>query len=361
MFDRFLNKATELLAKGEPFVTASVVRFQAPISGKPGDKAIILADGKMWGWIGGGCAQPVVIKEAMKALADGKPRLVRISPTAAPEEGIVDYTMTCHSGGTLDIYIEPVLPKPHILIFGHSPIAQTLARLGRTIGYRISAVAPGADLEQFPDVDLLQTDSNFGEVDLDKLGLNKLGIARETFIVISTQGEGDEEALERAARSSAKYVAFVASKVKAQKVLEYLREAGVPSDRVSQIRAPAGLDIHAASPEEIAVSILAEIILLKGAGAKVVAEPEKSTPTALDLPGLALPVLTQPPPNEARDPVCGMFVNVSGAKYKSAHKGSDVYFCCAGCKQTFDRQPEKYTLLEEHRRDQLSPCFPPRS
>ena len=339
MFDRFLNKATELLARGEPFVTASVVRFQAPISGKPGDKAIIFADGKMWGWIGGGCAQPVVIKEALKALADGKPRLVRISPTAAPEDGIVDYTMTCHSGGTLDIYIEPVLPKPHILIFGRSPIAQTLARLGRTIGYRISVVAPGAEREQFPDVDLLQTDSNFGELNLDKLR-----IARETFIVVSTQGESDEEALEQAARSSAMYVAFVASKLKAQKVLEYLREAGVPAERVSQIRAPAGLDIHAASPEEIAVSILAEIIHLKGAGAKAVAEPKKGTPTALNLPGLALPVLTQPPPNEARDPVCGMFVNVSGAKYKSAHKGSDVYFCCAGCKQTFDRQPEKYTL-----------------
>jgi xanthine dehydrogenase accessory factor len=339
MFDRFLNKATELLARGEPFVTASVVRFQAPISGKPGDKAIIFADGKMWGWIGGGCAQPVVIKEALKALADGKPRLVRISPTAAPEDGIVDYTMTCHSGGTLDIYIEPVLPKPHILIFGRSPIAQTLARLGKTIGYRISAVAPGADREQFPDVDLLQTDSNLGELNLDKLR-----IARESFIVVSTQGESDEEALEQAARSSAMYVAFVASKVKAQKVLEYLREAGVPAERVSRIRAPAGLDIHAASPEEIAVSILAEIIHLKGAGAKAGAEPKKSKPTALNLPGLALPVLTQPLPNEARDPVCGMFVNVSGAKYKSAHKGIDVYFCCAGCKQTFDRQPEKYTL-----------------
>jgi xanthine dehydrogenase accessory factor len=339
MFDRFLNKASELLARGEPFVTASVVRFQAPISGKPGDKAIIFADGKMWGWIGGGCAQPVVIKEALKALADGKPRLVRISPAAVPEDGIVDYTMTCHSGGTLDIYIEPVLPKPHILIFGRSPIAQTLARLGKTIGYRISAVAPGADREQFPDVDLLHTDSNFGELNLDKLR-----IARETFIVVSTQGESDEEALEHAARSNAMYVAFVASKIKAQKVLEYLREAEVPAERVSQIRAPAGLDIHAASPEEIAVSILAEIIHLKGAGAKVVAEPKKSTPTALNLSGLALPVLTQPPPDEARDPVCGMFVNVIGAKYKSVHAGSDVYFCCAGCKQTFDRQPEKYAL-----------------
>jgi xanthine dehydrogenase accessory factor len=325
MFDRFLNKAAELLAKGETFVTASVVRFQAPISGKPGDKAIIFADGKMWGWIGGGCAQPVVIKEALKALADGKPRLVRISPTAAPEDGIVDYTMTCHSGGTLDIYIEPVLPKPHILIFGRSPLAQTLARLGKTVGYRISVVASGADQEQFPDVDLLRADSNLGE----------LKIGRETFIVVSTQGEGDEEALEQAARTNAAYVAFVASKVKAQKVFEYLRKAGVPSERVSQIRAPAGLDIHASTPEEIAVSILAEIIQLRSNRAKPVAESKKSA-----LPVLNLPVLNK----EARDPVCGMLVNVSGAKYKSEHNRSEVYFCCAGCKQAFDRQPEKYTL-----------------
>ena len=330
MFDQFLNKAAELLAKGEPFVTASVVRFQAPISGKPGDKAIIFADGKMWGWIGGGCAQPVVIKEALKALADGQPRLVRISPTAAPEDGIVDYTMTCHSGGTLDIYIEPVLPKPHILIFGRSPLAQTLARLGKTVGYRISVVAPGADREQFPDVDLLQTEANLGE----------LKIGGEVFIVVSTQGEGDEEALEQAARTNAAYVAFVASKVKAQKVFQYLRETGVPSERVGQIHAPAGLDIRATSPEEIAVSILAEIVQLRGNRAKPVAEPKKSALPVLNLPVLSVPVSNK----EAQDPVCGMLVNVSGAKYKSEHLGSDVYFCCARCKQAFDRQPGKYTI-----------------
>jgi xanthine dehydrogenase accessory factor len=335
MFDRFLNKAAELLAKGEPFVTASVVRFEAPISGKPGDKAIIFADGKMWGWIGGGCAQPVVIKEALKALADGQPRLVRISPSASPENGIIDYTMTCHSGGTLDIYIEPVLPKPHILILGRSPVAQTLAKLGKAIGYRVSVLAPGADREQFPDVDLLQTESSLGELNSDELK-----ITPETFVVVSTQGEGDEEALEQSARTSAAYVAFVASKVKAQKVLEYLREAGVPSERASKIHAPAGLDIHAASPEEIVVSILAEIIQVRGARKEGVAEPKKSGLPALNLPVPNMPVLN----DEARDPVCGMVVKVSGAKYKSERQGGSVYFCCAGCKQAFARQPEKYTL-----------------
>jgi xanthine dehydrogenase accessory factor len=320
MFDQFLKKAAELLAKSEPFVTASVVRFQAPISGKPGDKAIIFPDGRMWGWIGGGCAQPVVIKEALKALADRRPRLVRISPDAAPEDGIVDYAMTCHSGGTLDVYIEPVLPKPHILILGRSPIAQTLARLGKAVHYRTSVAAPGADAELFPEVDALQTD----------LDLRQFKITPETFIVVSTQGEGDEEALEQAARSDAAYVAFVASKVKAQKVLDYLREAGVPTERVRRVRAPAGLDIQAASPEEIAVSILAEIIQLRGARTKPAAEAKKAV----------LPMLNK----EAKDPVCGMMVNVELAKYRSEYRGSVTYFCCAGCKQAFDRQPEKYIL-----------------
>jgi xanthine dehydrogenase accessory factor len=317
MFDRFLDKASELLAKGEPFVTASVVRFQAPISGKPGDKAIIFADGRMWGWIGGGCAQPVVIKEALKALADGKPRLVRISPTGAPEDGIVDYTMTCHSGGTLDIFIEPVLPKPHLLILGRSPVAQTLARLGKSIHYRVSVAAPDADREQFPDVDHLQTN----------LDLAAIKISGDAFVVVSTQGDSDEEALQQAAGSSAGYVAFVASKVKAQKVFEFLREVGVPSERVGQIRAPAGLDIHAASPEEIAVSVLAEIIQVRGSRAQ--AEPKKK---------MTLPVLNK----QAKDPVCGMMVDIGSARYKSEHNGNDIYFCCAGCKQAFDRQPEKY-------------------
>jgi len=295
-----------------------VVRSQAPISGKTGDKAIVFRDGTMWGWIGGGCAQPVVIKEALNALADGKPRLVRISPTAAPEDGILDYTMTCHSGGNLDIYIEPVLPNPQLLILGRSPVAQTLARLSTAIHYRVIVAASGADPKQFPDVDHLRLDLN----------LDSLKISADTFVVVSTQGEGDEDALQQAAKTSAEYVAFVASKVKAQKVLEYLQKMGVHADRVSQIRAPAGLDIGAASPEEIAVSILAEIVQWKAARAKVNARLKED----------ALPVMSK----QAKDPVCGMAVDVSTAKYKSEHNKRPIYFCGAGCKQSFDRQPEKY-------------------
>jgi xanthine dehydrogenase accessory factor len=313
MFDQFLGKADELLSKNQSFAIAVVVRYQAPISGKPGNKAIVSPDGKIWGWIGGGCAQPLVVKEALKALADGQPRLIRISPSSSPEEGVVDYTMTCHSGGTLDIYIEPVLPKPHILILGRSPVAKTLARLGKAINYTVSVAAPEADRENFPDPDFVQADFD----------LSQLRISPQTFIVVSTQGECDEEALEKALLTDAGYVAFVASKVKAGKVLDYLRERGIAAARLSQVRAPAGLDIRAASPEEIGVSILAEIIQLNGAKAKT-----------------ELRVVTQ----EAKDPICGMSVNVSTAKYKSDFHGDSFYFCCAGCQQTFDKQPDKYAL-----------------
>ena len=318
MFDQFLSKANELLAKGEAFAVAVVVRFEAPISGKPGDKAIIEADGKLWGWIGGGCAQPVVVKEALKSIADGQARLVRISPTASPEKGIVDYTMTCHSGGTLDVFIEPVLPKPHVLILGRSPVARTLATLAKTIGYLVSVAAPGADREAFPGADSLQ----------QGLDLGQFRITPQTFIVVSTQGESDEEALEAAVNAGSGYIAFVASKTKAAKTLEDLKARGLAADKLARVRAPAGLDIHASSPQEIAVSILAEIIQLR----KMTGSEQR--PTA------APPVLAK----TAKDPICGMTVDAVSAKYQSEYAGSVFYFCCAGCKHTFEKDPKKHAL-----------------
>jgi xanthine dehydrogenase accessory factor len=318
MFDEFLHKADALLAKGESFAVAEVVRYLSPSSGKVGDKAIVFADGTVWGWIGGGCAQPAVVKEALKALKDGRPRLVRISPSSSQEKGIVAYNMTCHSGGTLDIYIEPVLPKPQILILGRSPVARTLARLGKIINYNVSVAAPHADRETYPEADRVQADLN----------LSGLKIGPQTFIVVSTQGERDEEALEQALQTDASYVMFVASRAKAAKVLQSLTERGISTERLKQVRAPAGLNIQAVSEEEIAVSILAEIIQLHRSKAieqnDVVAPPEDE--------------------QDARDPICGMTVDMGSAKYKSESEGKLFYFCCAGCKQTFDKQPNKYLL-----------------
>jgi len=317
MFDEFLRKADELMMIGESFAIATVVRYEAPISGKPGDKAIIFSDGAVWGWIGGGCAKPVVVKEALKALKDGRPRMVRISPSSSEEEGIVAYNMTCHSGGTLDVYIEPVLPKPHILIMGRSPVGQTLARLAKVIHYTVSVAAPDATQENYPDLDRVQPDFN----------LTEMRIGTQHFVVVSTQGEHDEDALECALRSDACYVAFVASKVKAAKVLHTLEERGISAERLRQVRAPAGMNIGAGSPEEIAVSILAEIVLVsrtRVAHSGITAEwPAKE--------------------QLLKDPVCGMTVNPN-AKHSSAHSGRSFYFCCAGCKQIFDKQPDKYVI-----------------
>jgi len=319
MFDEFLKKAGEMRSRGESFAVALVVRFEAPISGKPGDKAIIRPDGTMWGWIGGGCAQPVVVKEALKALEDGNPRLVRISPDRDPdsEAGIVDYTMTCHSGGTLDIFIEPVLPKPHLLIIGRSAVAQSLAKLAKAIDYAVTAVAPGANEQHFPGADTIHPE----------LDLRPVRLTPQTYVVVSTQGECDEEALELALGVESPYVAFVASKIKAEKLFDELRKKGLPSERLSRVQAPAGMEIGAVSPEEIAVSILAEIVRVA-----------RSTPRPA-----TVPTQTAPPRDAApKDPVCGMVVDASRAKHKSDYQGSTFYFCCPHCKRAFDGQPEKY-------------------
>jgi xanthine dehydrogenase accessory factor len=244
---------------------------------------------------------------------------VRITPsTNDPEEGVVDYTMTCHSGGALDIYIEPVLPKPQIVILGRSPIAQALARLGRVIGYNVSVVVEELGAEDFGDAAILFR-KHFTLSDKD--------ISSQSFFVVSTQGEGDEEALEQAIQSSDAYVAFVASRTKAEKVIDYLRQRSVAEEKLKQVRAPAGLNIGAASPQEIAVSILAEIIQVRA---------EALTRSATKQPAGT---------REARDPVCGMSVESGSARHRSEYLNKSFYFCCAGCKQTFDKDPAKYAAL----------------
>jgi xanthine dehydrogenase accessory factor len=319
MFDQFLSKAGEMLASGQSFAIAEVVRHLTPISGKAGDRAIISADGTIWGWIGGGCAQPAVVKEALKALEDGRPRLLRISPSSTQDEGVVAYNMTCHSGGTLEIYIEPVLPKPHILIVGRSPVGRTLSKLAKAVNYTVSVASPNADRESYPDADEIHPNLNLGT----------LKIRPQTFVVVSTQGEYDEEALEQALQTSAVYVAFVASKAKSARIIQSLSERGIAKERLDQVRAPAGLDIHARSQEEIAVSILAEIV-------------QRSRSQVMQ----SLESQVTPEKREAKDPICGMTVNVERANYKSEFEAQFFYFCCAGCKQTFDQQPEKYALAK---------------
>ncbi|MFW9928072.1 MAG: XdhC family protein [Candidatus Thorarchaeota archaeon] len=325
MFSEYLAKVNELKSSGKSYAIAVVVRHEKPISGKPGNRAIIMPDGRIYGWIGGGCSQPVVIKEAKKSLEDGEPRLVRITPKpeASSQEGVITYNMTCHSGGTLDIFIEPILTSTKLIIFGRSAVGKSLAKLAKAIDYDVTVVAPGAEDDQFPNLNI--------QLKKDKLDLTNIAINNDTYIVVSTQGEYDEEALEMALQQSVSYISFVASRKKSEKIFEYLKGNGISDDELSRIRTPAGLDIKAKMPEEIAVSILAEIIMVKRntKSENKIVENETLKPEE---------------PKEAIDPVCNMTVEIASAKYNSVFKEKTYYFCCIGCKQSFNKEPEKYIV-----------------
>jgi xanthine dehydrogenase accessory factor len=317
----YLHKACSLQNAGQPFALATVVRAERPTSAKAGAKAIITADGALTGWVGGSCAQPTVIREALKALEDGLPRFVRLTPPEkmgrGVQDGVIEVALTCISGGTLEVYIEPHLPQSQLVVIGHLPIAEALTALGKGLGYRVTVMGLDATLERFPHADLVLDRLDFSQLQLPTLTL--------THIVVATHGNYDEEALEWALNTDAGYVALVASRKRAEAVLQYLRETGLPEDRLTRLKYPAGLDIGASAPEEIALSILAEIVQLR-----------RQSPIS-HLSSSAVPA-------EAIDPVCGMTVEIATARYVAAHAGETYYFCSAGCKRAFEKEPEKHRV-----------------
>ncbi len=321
MNDDLREKADRLAAAGKPFALATVVRSEAPTSARPGAKAIVTADGDIEGWIGGGCAQPAVIKVAKQVLQDGRPRLIRISPEKElpADAGIIDFGMACQSGGTLDIFIEAVAPRPVLLVIGQSPVAQALCGLGRRVGFSVTAAFPGANREAFPEAERIE----------QSLAGLKAPADVAAFVVVATQGRRDEEGLEAALASGAPYIAFVASRRKAAALKQYLKERGHAPDRVDAIVAPAGVDIGAVTPEEIALSVLGGVVQARRRGAG-----RARAETA--------PAKANAEPAEAVDPVCGMTVATAGAEYQSEYAGKKYYFCCVHCRHNFDKEPQKY-------------------
>lgn len=280
-----IDRLAELRQERISFVLATVVASYPPQSVRPGAKAIIFADGRIDGWIGGGCIRPVVLDEAHEALATGAPRLVRMNAgDARPAgEGVRVYPMTCQGEGGVEIYLEPMLPVPRLCILGDTPVAQALARLAREVGHAMVASPDGADA-----------------------------------VVVATMGVGDEEALEMAVRSSASYVGLVASRKKASFLFDYARASGVPDEHLSRVKAPAGLDLGGMSPAEIALSILAEIVQRRNATGH--SEPRRES-----APGLAAAI----------DPICGMAIDMTTAKHTLVIAGETFYFCCPHCKASF--------------------------
>ena len=261
-----MDLVAQMKAAEQAFVLATVVRTVSVTAAKAGAKAIIRPDGTIVaGWIGGGCARGAVLKAAREALADGEPRMVSVQPEdllaelgvkpGESREGIRFASNMCPSKGTMDIFVEPVLPHPSLVIFGASPVAMSLAAQARQLGYHVTLAAPSADLSAMPDADAL----------VDGFVLGKLHQARR-FIVVSTQGKGDEVALRAAIATDAEYRAFVGSRRKMAALREKLIAQGVDAPAIDRVKAPAGLDLGAITPEEIAMSILAEITVERRRG-----------------------------------------------------------------------------------------------
>jgi xanthine dehydrogenase accessory factor len=298
-----LTEAATLGAARRPFVLATVVWRRAPTSGRTGAKAIVLADGTVHGFIGGACTEPTLVRQAREALADGRPRLLFLGPLddldGGLREGIVRVPMACESEGALELYLEPVLPPPKVVVVGSSPLASTLATLADGMGWST-------------------------EVQDDEEGLAALDADGGTAVVVATQGRFDEAAVQAALATDAGYVGLVASRRRAAAVVDWLRESGVEAAELDRLHSPAGIDLGAVEHTEIAVTVLAELVALRAAGR------------------LRVGIEAVPAPLEALDPVCGMTVAVEGAHHVSELDGDTYYFCAASCKRTFDAAPEKF-------------------
>jgi xanthine dehydrogenase accessory factor len=283
-----LIEAGRLSEAGEPFVLATVVSVRRPASARRGDRALVRSDGKLIGWVGGACSEPAVVREALRALADGEPRLLRICPPgggAQRGDDVVIAESSCASEGTVEVLIEPQLPVPLVAVIGDSPAAETLRRLVSAIGWRATAeVAESADA-----------------------------------IVLATMGRSDEDALEAALAARAGYVGLVASARRATVVLERLRERGVDEEALARVRSPAGLDLGPLPQQEIAVAVLAELVAWRHA--------RTSSPAEL---------------LEAVDPVCGMTVAVGHDTPQVEHEGTTYWFCCPGCRSRFAKNPAAF-------------------
>jgi xanthine dehydrogenase accessory factor len=308
------DQCNDLRSREEPFVLATVVAFKSPQSAKPGSKAIIKADGSMIGWVGGGCVQPIVLREAKQALQTGNPKLLTISPDAPRDDwiGVQSFRMTCEGGGSLEIYLEPFLPKPQLLIVGFSPVAQTVAQLGKLLEFKVIVADPEASAEHFPEADEVLTDLSSVRERIDE----------HSYVLVATMGNRDEEGLLAVIGARPRYLGLVASKKKSEALFDYVRETGSTDDDLAIITCPAGVEIGSKTLPEIALSVAAEIIRVRRTNAEAPAPAVKSMAATT-----------------ATDPICGMTVDIESARYSSVAGDQTIYFCCLRCKETFDRPP----------------------
>jgi len=274
---QLLERAAELARRGESFVFAVVVRREPYSSSQQGDAAIITADGSYHGWLGGNCTRPQVLREAAQALLDGKPRLIALSPE--PElhvrAGVTPLPMTCHSGGTVDIFLEPVLAAPRLVVFGVSPVARAVAQLGKAMGYLVDIVDPDAHAAE-----LRSTAVPADRVFTDPAAVELRSGAPVASVVVASMGEHDEDSVAAALAMRPAYLGVVASRKRFAVLRETLIERGISAHALDAIRSPAGLDLGGRQPEEVALSILAEIVQIRRAAERARPAPVETEPSS---------------------------------------------------------------------------------
>lgn len=281
--DTVFATAQRLQQAGTPYALVSVIRALAPASARPGDKAVVTADGQLHGWVGGGCAQPAVIRTVRQVLADGRARLIRIAPADEGHEkdlgDVLEFGMACHSGGTLELFVDPVLPRAQLVVIGASPVAHSLTQLAPRVGFAVTLVAHEADGAAYPDAQQVIASDDIASV--------APRVAPGAWVVVATQGRRDVQALRLALALRARQVSFVASAKKAQVLKDSLVTAGAEAVAVAGIVAPAGYPMAATTPEEIALSVLAAVVSNRRGAAAPVAEPAAATVAPAALPETA--------------------------------------------------------------------------
>ncbi|HEV7558032.1 MAG TPA: XdhC family protein [Kofleriaceae bacterium] len=310
--------AASLTRQGRSFVIATVVRRDGLSSAHQGDMAIIEETGAFHGWVGGGCTRPTVEREAALTLATKQPRLINLSPEPDrdPRPGVRALPMTCSSGGTVEIYLDPMIAAPRLALFGRSPIIAALAAIAHEIGYLVDVADPDAHADEFRGADRVFTSVTVPELD------------GASFVVVGTMGDLDETAVIRALALQPKYLGVIASRRRYALLRDALIARGVDVGALASIENPAGLDLGARDAGEVAVSILAQIVARRNASAVAAPEPMPADATAID-------------------PVCKMTVTIATAKHVGEWGGSRWYFCCGGCKTKFLAEPTKFVAITE--------------
>ncbi|MFZ2650731.1 MAG: XdhC family protein [Burkholderiaceae bacterium] len=316
--DQLLNMASDLNAAGQAYALVTVVRAIAPTSAYVGAQAIVLADGTLHGWIGGGCAKGVVVNAARSAIERDQPKLVRISNDAVvPEADVEHHAMACASDGSIELFIQPYSARSALCVLGATPAADEARFLAQRLRIRLDD-APG----QAP------------------------------VVLVATQGQGDEAALESALRSPAQQVLMIASRRKADRLRAVMRMRGVAESELAKLQAPAGPDAGAKTPGEIALlAIVGVLAWLRGRAGQGVSAAQALPGPASTVAPPNLPPSLPPWPGSAPaegqfiNPVCGIAVSMSNAMHTETYEGVSYYFCCDGCWSAFQQDPAKYAAI----------------